>query len=154
MKVRASNPDDHAELWQLFHDTIHCVNSQDYSPEQIEVWAPDEVEMSRWASRMEGIQPWVAIEGEQIVGFADVQATGLVDMFYVHHAWQRKGVGRVLMDKLHIEAQKLNLTELHSHVSLTARPFFEAFRFVVEKAQEVTIQGVALRNFVMRKTLD
>jgi putative acetyltransferase len=38
-------------------------------------------------------------------------------------------------------------------VSITARPFFEHFGFVVEAPQQVTVRGVVFDNFRMRKTV-
>jgi len=102
---------------------------------------------------MEDIQPFVAVIDEQIVGFADLQSDGLIDMFFVHHAWQRKGVGKVLLAEIHRRAEQMRLTELSSHVSITARPFFEAFGFQVVTPQLVSINRVALSNFFMNKRL-
>lgn len=151
--LRKAEPGEYPALWPLFHDTIHYVNCRDYSAEQIAVWAPDKIEMSRWIRRMEQIDPWVAIIDKQLVGFTDLQADGLVDMFYVHHQWQGQGIGKRLFEVIDGRASELGLVELHSHVSITARPFFESRGFRVEKPQEVTISGVVLQNFLMRKTL-
>ncbi len=153
INVRKAKRGEYPALWRLFYDTIHQVNCHDYRPEQIAAWAPDEIEMSRWIERMEKIDPWVAIIAGQFVGFADLQADGLVDMFFVHYQWQGQGVGKKLFAAINSEATRLGLVELHSHVSITARPFFEARGFHVEMPQEVTIAGVVLQNFVMRKTL-
>lgn len=153
MDVRQATPAEYPELWKLFHDTVHHVNRQDYAPQQLAAWAPDEVDPSRWAQRMERIRPIVVRVENQVVGFSDVQADGLIDMFYVHHRWQRKGVGRALLTEIHRLAAGRSLQELHSHVSITARPFFEAHGFRVVTPQEVTIGSVSLTNYLMKKTL-
>ena len=153
MDVRHSKPDEYPELWQLFHDTVHHVNQRDYSPQQLAAWAPGEVDQSRWALRMESIDPFVVINDDQIVGFSDIQPHGLVDMFYVHHAWQRKGVGSRLFAEIHRKAEQMKLHELHSHVSITARPFFEAHGFQVVTSQLVTINGVKLNNYDTKRKL-
>ncbi|PQO44439.1 GNAT family N-acetyltransferase [Blastopirellula marina] len=153
IEVRRAKPEEYLSLWSLFHDTIHQVNALDYSLEQIAVWAPDEIEMLHWIARMEGINPLVAVAGRQVVGFTDLQSDGLVDMFFVHHQWQGQGIGKRLFAAIEEEADRLGLSELHSHVSITARPFFESRGFVVVKQQEVEIRGVSLTNFVMRKSL-
>ncbi|RCS50516.1 GNAT family N-acetyltransferase [Bremerella cremea] len=151
--IRKAQREEYSALWQLFHDTIHKVNCRDYSPDQLAVWAPDKIEMSRWIDRIEKVNPWVAVAGEQLVGFADLQADGLVDMFFVHHQWQTQGIGKRLFQTINQQAKRLGLFELYSHVSITARPFFEAQGFQVETPQDVTMSGVVLRNYVMRKTL-
>ncbi|MGL5364343.1 MAG: GNAT family N-acetyltransferase, partial [Plesiomonas shigelloides] len=39
----------------------------------------------------------------------------------------------------------------YSHVSITAKPFFERFGFRVVKKQQVAINGQVLTNFLMEK---
>ncbi|MEW4562890.1 GNAT family N-acetyltransferase [Bremerella sp. JC770] len=153
MDVRPAGSQEYAALWQLFHDTVHHVNRSDYSPRQLAAWAPDEVDLSKWSQRMEAIQPFVVTIDETIVGFADVQPDGLIDMFFVHHAWQRRGIGSWLFREIHHRAESIQLHELHSHVSITACPFFQSQGFEIVTPQEVTINGVVLNNFLMRKML-
>lgn len=153
MTVRRWHPGEEHELWLLFHNTIRQVNTRDYTEEQVRVWAPDTVDAEKWRRRIEGINPFVCVEGETIVGYTDLQASGLIDHFFVHHLWQRRGVGTRLMRAIHGEADRLELGQLHSHVSLTAKPFYEAHGFHVEKAQLVEDGGLTFRNFLMRKHL-
>lgn len=152
-EVRPAKPEEYRALWRLFYDTVHHVNRQDYTPPQLAAWAPSQVDLSQWASRMERIDPFAVYIEDQVVGFSDVQPNGLVDMFYVHHAWQRKGIGRRLFTEIYERAEHMKLKELHSHVSITARPFFASQGFQVATPQEVIINGMTLRNFLMRKPL-
>lgn len=151
--IRRYRPGDEEELWRLFHNTIRQVAIADYTLEQVRRWAPDTVDPERWRQRMAGINPFIAVSGEMIVGYADVQPSGLIDHFFVHHQWQRRGVGRRLMERIHDEAAALGLTRLHSEVSITARPFYEAHGFGVDEQQTVDMDGVTAINFKMSKTL-
>lgn len=153
MIVRRYRPGEEHELWLLFHETIRRVNTRDYTEEQVRVWAPDMVDPEKWRQRIEGINPYVGVEGDAIVGYTDLQASGLIDHFFVHHAWQRRGVGTRLMQAIHEEAARLGVDQLHSHVSLTAKPFYEAHGFHVEKEQLVEDGGLTFHNFLMRKRL-
>lgn len=153
MIVRRFQPGEEQELWLLFHNTIRRVNTRDYTEEQVRVWAPDTVDPEKWRQRIEGLNPFVCVEEGTIVGYSDVQTDGLIDHFFVHHRWQRRGVGRRLMQAIHGEAARLALEQLHSHVSLTAKPFYEAHGFHVEKEQSAADGGLTFRNFLMRKRL-
>lgn len=153
MKIRRYQPGDEVELAELFLGTVREVNRKDYSSEQIRAWAPESFDRERWRVRMQNIQPFVCIDGDQIVGFADLQDSGYIDMFYVHHQWQRRGVGTRLFDAIDQDAKARRLTELTSHVSITARPFFESRGFQVVTAQEVQLGNVSLTNFKMSKQL-
>lgn len=153
LKIRKVAVGEEPTLWRLYHDTIHHVNSRDYSPEQLQAWAPDEIEMGDWIEKIRRINPWVCVIDEQIAGYADLQPDGLIDHFFVHHAWQCQGIGRRLFEKIEEAAKELDLRTLHAHVSITAGPFFESRGFTVLQQQEVTLGEVVLTNFLMEKPL-
>ncbi|NKC01458.1 MAG: GNAT family N-acetyltransferase [Pseudomonadales bacterium] len=141
-------------LWRLFHDTIHTVNLGDYSASQVDAWSPSERDQQQWTERMQMISPFVVELDGEIIGYSDVQADGLVDHMFVHKDWQRRGVATCLMGEIVKRAAALNLKILSAHVSITARPFFEAHGFLVEQKQTVTQgDGVTLTNFLMRRAL-
>jgi putative acetyltransferase len=151
MHVRKFKPGEELELWQLFHDTIHQVNKSDYTNKQIMVWSPDIPDMERWCIRIHDISPFVVEHEGILLGYSDIQPTGYINHFYVHHQWQRRGVGSLLMKKI-LEVAKENTSKLFSDVSITARPFFESWRFEVEQEQLVKIRGSVLKNFKMVRT--
>ncbi len=151
--IRPFRDADAPALWQVFHSAIHGIASRDYSPEQIEVWAPPQWDTAQWAERMRGIQPFVAEREGVIVGYADVQENGYIDHFFVAVNTARQGVGSELMKKIHDTAASQALPSLFAHVSITARPFFERWGFTVEREQTLELGTVALTNFLMRKQL-
>lgn len=153
MQVRRYRPGEEPELWEIFFNTIRKVCIKDYTQQQVSIWAPEGWDPERWRVRMEGINPFVCVEGEQIVGYSDLQPSGLIDHFFVHHEWQRRGVGSHLMEAIHLEAPRLGVTEMHSEVSITARPFYEAWGFNVEKEQENEGEGVKFINYLMKKSI-
>ena len=137
----------------MFFTAIHELAARDYSREQVDAWAPADFDMGLWASRMQAIQPFVAVLGNEVVGYADVQANGYIDHFFVSGSHPRQGVGTRLMTRIHEEAGSLGLTELTSNVSKTAEPFFTLHGFqVVERGFPVR-RGITLQNALMRKRL-
>ena len=140
-------------LRQVFFETIRRINSRDYSEEQVTAWAPDVYDKTDWVSRIQSINPFIALIDDQIVGYADVQRDGYIDHFYCHWRFQGRGIGKALMGKLLQEASTLTLSRLYSHVSLTAKPFFEKYGFRKMKEQQVEVRGEQLTNFVMEKLL-
>ena len=153
MHIRKYQAGEEEELWNLFFHTIHTVNCRDYTEEQVQAWAPNEADKEKWRQRIAGMNPWVCIHEETIVGYAGLLKSGYVDHFYVHHAWQGQGVGKQLYKKMEEEAVALQLHELTSDVSITARPFFELQGFQVVTPQEVKLGNVVLINFKMRKQM-
>jgi putative acetyltransferase len=152
--IREFRAGDEAALWTVFYSAVHEIASADYSPEQIQAWAPENPELEKWAARMQGISPFVAEVEGCVVGYGDVQLDGYIDHFYIKSAMVRKGVGSSLMKHIQQVALQRGISELYSNVSHTARPFFEKWGFVVESPQTVTVRGVTMRNFRMRKYIN
>lgn len=153
MHIRRFRIGDERELFEVFHSAIHIVESRDYTPEQINAWAPVSLDQELWARKMRDIKPFVAEIDEMIVGYADVQPSGYVDHFFVSGFHPSQGIGKLLMLTLHGEAVSLSLTELTSDVSRTAQPFFEKFGFGIIERRAPELRGVVVPNALMRKVL-
>lgn len=151
MRIRKYQPSDAPELRRLFFDTVHQINIRDYSPEQVAAWAPENYDIAAWQNRLKANDPWVCESDGIVVGFADLQSTGYIDQFYVHHLWQGRGVGRQLMTTLLAAAKQQQIAQLWSNVSITAKPFFTHFGFVIAAQQQVAISGISFTNFRMTK---
>lgn len=149
--IRAFKPEDAPALWQLFFNTIRKVNGRDYSQQQLEVWASEKMDLSLWQSRMIEIDPFICQREGVIAGYSDLQADGLIDHLYCHHEFQGQGVGRELMQHVHLLAEQRGIRNLYSNVSITARPFFERFGFRVVREQQNLRDGVVLINYRMEK---
>lgn len=149
MKVRKIREGEEKELWELFYNTIHNVNIQDYTEAQIEAWAPDDFDINVAIKKFREIDPFVVIQDGKIIGYADIQPDGLIDHFYCHHDFQGQGVGSALFAAIEKEARESGIVEMYSNVSITARPFFEAMGFSVEKEQVLRMQDQKLKNYRM-----
>ncbi|AQM20597.1 GNAT family N-acetyltransferase [Vibrio anguillarum] len=151
IKIRKYEESDASGLWELFYHTVRNVNRRDYSQEQVEAWAPDNFDCEIWKNKLNAISPFIAeIEGV-IVGYADLQESGLIDHFFCHHDYQGKGVARCLMEHVFKVGTSRGITKYYSEVSITARPFYEKFGFKVVKEQSIEVRGQKLQNFVMEK---
>ncbi len=154
IKVREFRKGDERELWQLKMNTIKSINVKDYPQEQIKAWAPDVYNAERWLKRAQDMNPFVAEVEGKIVGFADLQDDGYVDHFFCHNEYQGQGIGRALMQRLVDKAKEASIRRIYSHVSITAKPFFEVFGFKVVKQQSMNIGDHALTNYVMEKIVN
>jgi putative acetyltransferase len=151
MRIRRFHRGEEPALFEVFYSAIHIIARADYSEDQVNAWAPADLDPSLWANRIRGINPYVAEEMGKIVGYADVQANGYIDHFFVSGHHPRMGIGRALMKVIEMEAGRLRLPELTSDVSLTAQPFFARFGFAVLEQRQPTIRGVMIPNALMRK---
>ena len=149
MDVRKFRQGDEKELWELFYNTIHNVNIEDYDKAQVAAWAPDDLDMDFAVQKFREIDPFVLTLEGKIIGYADIQSDGYIDHFYCHHEFQGQGVGRMLFVTLEKEARESGIPKMYSNVSITARPFFEAMGFSVEKEQLIEVGDQQLKNYRM-----
>lgn len=141
---------DGKELRELFYHTVHTVNAKDYTKEQLDVWAERQADLEQWNQSFQEHYSIVAVEGDVIAGFGDIDKNGYLDRLFVHADFLRKGIGTAICDRLEQKIKGKILT----HASITARPFFEERGYKVIKEQKVERSGVLLMNFVMEKEIN
>ncbi|MEZ9622655.1 GNAT family N-acetyltransferase [Vibrio sp. 10N.222.55.A3] len=154
IRIRNYQANDDKALWEIFFHTVRNVNVRDYSQQQVEAWAPSSFDFALWQKRMNGLQPFVAELDGCVVGYTDLQPSGLIDHFFCHHEYQGKGVGKALMEHVFTVGRVRGVSRYFSEVSITARPFYEHLGFKVVNEQEVEMRGVKLTNYVMEKIVE
>ncbi|MDE6005216.1 MAG: GNAT family N-acetyltransferase [Oscillospiraceae bacterium] len=147
MIIRNYHPSDCKALADLFYHTVHVINAKDYTKEQLDAWATDDIDLEKWNQSFQKHTSIIAIEHGIIIGFGDIDKTGYLDRLYVHKDYQRKGVATAICNQL--ESKKLK--KIITYASITAKPFFEKRGFIVIKKQEVERKGIFLTNFLMEK---
>ena len=58
--IRQYKPEDVQALWEVFFFTVHNINIQHYSKQQVEAWAPDNCNQEAWQEKMLQISPYIA----------------------------------------------------------------------------------------------
>lgn len=137
-------------LAELFYETVHHVNTKDYTKEQLDVWATGNVNINEWDKTFLEHFTIVAVKNEIIVGFGDIDKTGYLDRLYVHKDYQRKGIASAICDELE---QTVKGKKITTYASITAQPFFEQRGYKTIRKQEVNRKGVTLTNYVMEKQI-
>jgi putative acetyltransferase len=151
--VRDYGRGDAEPICRLFYETVRTVNLGDYSPEQVRAWAPEVPDPAAWHERMSGRHTLVADEGGEVVGFAELEEDGHLDMLYCRPDAVGRGVGSLLYAAVEERARGLGLDRISTEASITARPFFERHGFAVLRRNTVLRQGTGLTNFFMDKAL-
>ncbi len=153
MYIRRYSPNDISEIIELFYNTVHTINLRDYSPAEVDAWAPKNIDKVAWDHRLSENFTVVAEQDGTIIGFASLTYKGYYDLLYVHKDYQRQGVATALTNIIENEAVLYGISELTSDVSITAKPFFEKKGYEVIKKQSVERNGQLLTNYKMRKEL-
>ncbi|WP_314972487.1 hypothetical protein [Comamonas testosteroni] len=90
MHVRSYRPGDEIALWQVFHDAVHQLAVNHYSQVQLDAWAPQRPDWTQWRQRIQALQPFVAVgDNDQAMAYADLQANGYIDHFFVAPQYAR-----------------------------------------------------------------
>ena len=147
MYLREYRPEDCREIIELFYQTVHTVNAADYTEEQLDAWADRKADPDVWNRSLQAHDSIVAMEGDRIVGFGDIDRTGYLDRLYVHAEYQGKGIATAICDWL----EQTATGRITTHASITARPFLEKRGYRVVREQQVERHGILLTNFVMEK---
>ncbi len=137
----------------LFHRSVHALGAADYTPEQLAAWAPDEPDRAAWTERLAHGATLVAERDGAIAGFARVEDSGYLDLFYVDPERTGRGIGAELLAHALDWLRSVGAVRAWCHASLTARPFFERHGFHTIARQTVRRNGVAMDNWSMARDL-
>lgn len=153
MLIRKLRPGEELILRTVFHSSVHQLARAEYSPEQLSAWAPSDFEPAAWISNVQALNPWVVDVQGEIVAYADLQADGYIDHFYVSGSHGRRGYGAALLSHLVAEAKASGLELLFSKVSHSAQPLFLKHGFGIRSVNIFVLRGVEISNANMFKVL-
>ena len=155
IRLRVGTRDEIPELRKLFRETVLNVNVRDYSQEEVEDWASCGGRPGRMEELFEELHFIVAYgeEDGSTLGFASIRSDGYLHSLFVHKDRQGEGIGTALLRQAEEHAMEHGAKEIHSEVSITARPFFEGKGYVVELEQKARANRLYLTNYRMRKIL-
>jgi putative acetyltransferase len=152
--IRTYRPEDTQAIASIYYNTIHRINIQHYTKEQVDEWAPaSSLETEGWAKKFARTKPIVAVVENEIVGFAEFESNGHIDCFFCHHDWIGKGVGTALMKEILQRAKNDRIHHIFSEVSITARQFFENHGFRVIAGHTTVRNGIERTGFKMELTI-
>ncbi|AKC86824.1 GNAT family N-acetyltransferase [Pseudoxanthomonas suwonensis] len=153
MLIRDFTPADQAELRHVFMSSVHELARNFYTRDQLDAWAPHAHDEQQWADRISALCPFVAVVDDQLAGYADLQASGHIDHFFVAARFSGRGIGSALMEHIHQAATRRGIPELSACVSLAAESFFSRHGFSVARRQSAIVNGISLDNALMTKRL-
>jgi putative acetyltransferase len=153
IEIRRYKPGEEPAIWNVYFLATHLSIARDYHPDLIQRWAPRTQDMKQWAERLARKNPFVAVVDGHVIGMAEIEADGFIDYFYVHPHWQRRGIGKALLERIETEARTHGIRTIFADVSVTAKDFFAARGFDVLESKNKVILGHLAPNFRMEKLL-
>jgi len=153
MNLRIYCSEDWKEVVSLFYETVHSVNSADYTEEQLDAWVPEDMSLPELENRLSNNYTVVAETNGIIVGFGNVNGIGYFDCLYTHKDYQGRGVATLIADDIEKYFNKQGVQIITTDSSITAKPFFEKRGYLVLQEQSIECRGQVFKNFKMRKLL-
>ena len=146
------NTDLHAVM-DLFYVTVHEVNKNDYSEEQLDAIAPKDANEYHWEKSLEKNHTIVVEEDDKLIAFGNIVKTGYLDRLYVHPDYLRKGIASKLVEELEEYAKKHGSHVINVTSSITSKAFFESKGYAVIEEQINERRGERLLRYLMEKKI-
>lgn len=146
------NTDLHAVM-DLFYVTVHEVNKNDYSEEQLDAIAPKDANEYHWEKSLEKNHTIVVEEDDKLIAFGNIGKTGYLDRLYVHPDYSRKGIASKLVEELEEYAKKHGSHVINVTSSITSKAFFESKGYAVIEEQINERRGERLLRYLMEKKI-
>ena len=153
IKLRTAVFEDIPAIVEMYRGTVHTVNAKDYTPAQIKVWADGAVNYPRWEKAIKEQYFVMAEIGDKLAGFSSIAKDGYLDFLYVSRDYQRCGVASLLLYEIERKAGEQNNPEIYSHVSKTAKGFFQKMGYEHKEDLRDMYKGELFINALMVKKL-
>lgn len=102
--IRPFRQGDLPAVLELFWETVHTVNADAYSADQLDAWAPADPDIQAWKTSLAAHRAYVAVDGAgKLVGFGDI-TRGHIDRLYVRASCLGQGIGSALLHELERDA--------------------------------------------------
>ena len=153
MEFREYKDTDLHAVLDLFYVTVHEVNKNDYTEDQLEAIAPKEANEYHWEKSLEKNHTIVVEEDDKLIAFGNIGKTGYLDRLYVHPDYLRKGIASKLVEELEEYAKKHGSHVINVTSSITSKPFFESQGYAVIEEQINERRGERLLRYLMEKKI-
>ena len=154
LSIRDYRDGDAPILSDLYRRSVEGLGSRAYNPEQIAVWAGLVPSADRLESLMaDGRRRRVAEIAREIAGFADIETDGHVHFLYAAPQATGCGVGSALLGDAEAIARATGAARLYAEASEVARPVFEKAGYRVTERRYFEVEGVAIHNWPVEKSL-
>ncbi|WP_136716993.1 GNAT family N-acetyltransferase [Halorientalis salina] len=157
ISFRRATPADAGEILGIKRTAIEELEHWQYSPEQIQAWAPKESYRDTFEQAIDDEQfvVHVAEAAGTIVGYGALNVPSeRIDAVYVHPDHHGNGIATVLVKHLELSAEFQGVLELDIMAARNAVPFYRSVGYWRLDAEVTTIDDVDLEFVRMRKRLD
>lgn len=155
MRLRDAEVADAEAMATVYERAVLGIGARDYSPDQVRAWIAVGARPDRFRARLaDGRRCWVAVdEADEVQAFIDLEADGHIDFLYAAPEAAGTGVAGRLLDALEAHARSEGIARLYVEASEAARRFFLKRGYAVTARRDFDVEGVAMHNYAMERTL-
>jgi putative acetyltransferase len=154
VELRAYAAGDAQATSVIFLRAVRETARAHYSPEQVAAWAANYGNLDSWAAARTAAHTQLAVIGGHVAGFIDLDDNGYIDMLFVDPDFGRQGVASALLASVIARARRRGLPALTTFASLTSRPVFERYGFVITGERYFGEGDRAAKTYAMRRVLN
>lgn len=153
MYIRRLLDDEYEDVVKLITQTVHCVCANDYTKEELNAWAPENFDVSKFRQNLSCSLNLAAFEKGKLVGFISMERSGYINRLYTHKDFLHRGIAKALFEKAQAWAIENGICELSLDSSRTAEGFYLKMGFEKSGISTLSRGNVVLRNTVMKKVI-
>ncbi|MDO4563134.1 MAG: GNAT family N-acetyltransferase [Clostridia bacterium] len=151
--VRRFKMNETRAVAKLIYETVHRVCAADYTPEQLDAWAPPNMDTLRLMASLIKNYTLVATAGGVVVGVISTENDGYINRLFTHYSYQQRGIASALLLKTEQWAGKQGIRTLTLEASYTAIDFYIKKGFRITGTEKKVRNGVDFLNTKMIKDL-
>jgi putative acetyltransferase len=151
--IRAYQPGDLDEVISIFNQAVLGTANQFYTLEQCQAWQSGVSDRTQFGFRL---QRGMTLIGEcqgQLAAFGQLHPANHINLLYCIPEFSGRGIASAILQRLEAMAQALDVTEILTEASLSARSYFEHRSYQIIAIEIVTRQGIDLQRVRMKKRL-
>ncbi len=151
MKIRRIRPGDGKRLAELLYSSVHRLCAEAYTPEELEAWAPENMDPRKLSRSLLMNAAWVMEDMGRPVGFICIERDGYINRLFTHPDNVCSGVATALLNTALDWAKKRGLKRIFLSSSRVGYGFYLKNGFHVCGVERVERRGVVFENKVMER---
>ena len=154
MKLKQITKKDQLYLKKVYFDSIISIDEKIYSQEQKRAWASQAWENKNFDLCINEGKGWLININDKIIAFSTRYPNDRIALLYCKGNSQRKGYGKILLNKLEKEAKEEGLTSLYTEASLISYKLFLKNNWNIIRKEKITIKNIIFERYKMNKNLN
>ena len=154
MNLRQITPKDQIELKKVYFDSINSINSNIYSPQQKLAWSSQAWASPYFSKILQEGKGWLIQRKYKVIAFSIRYPSNKIALLYCRGAYQRKGNGIKLIDKIENEAIEEGFNNIKTEASLISYRLFLKRNWKILRKENIIIKDTSFIRYKMIKYLN